>query len=79
MSRRYDAKFGAMTKSEQEHAGQIDAGQTPAVQYGYELTTMESRDTDDDQVADEFVMNFRADSVTYPNAREMRGSREWRL
>jgi hypothetical protein len=29
MSRRYDAKFGAMTKSEQDHSGSAGSGDPP--------------------------------------------------
>jgi hypothetical protein len=43
-------------RSRPDHSGDVD-GQTPDVQYGYELSG-----TGD-------AKNFRADSVTYPNAR----------
>jgi hypothetical protein len=65
MRHRYDAKFGAMTKSRQHHSGSAGSGD-PAVQYGYSLTGTTS-------------VEFRADSFTYPTAREMWDSRGWRL
>jgi hypothetical protein len=52
-------------KNEQEHAGEVDA-QTPDVQYGYVLPTF---DRDGDGNPDDYIRNFRANSVTYPNAR----------
>jgi hypothetical protein len=54
-----------MTKSEQDHAGSAGSG-GPAVQYGYSLTGPTS-------------VEFRAGSVTCPNARETRDSHERRL
>jgi hypothetical protein len=66
MSRRYDTKFGAMTKSEQDHSGSAGSGD-PVVEYGYAVSGAGN------------AKNFRANSVTYPNAREMRDSQEWRL
>jgi hypothetical protein len=49
-------------ESEQDHAGWAGSGD-PAVEYGYSLTGTTS-------------VEFRAGSVTCPNAREMRDSRE---